>query len=269
MAAVAGFEQTRFRHGAIEHALYCRGAGRGVVVMHELSGLTTECLRLGERIAQAGWRVYLPLLFGQPQAPAPWRHLAGLCLGREFHLLARGGPGPIAGWLRALCRRAHEECGGPGVAAIGLCLTGNFAIALMADARVLAPVAAEPAQPLFALTAAGKGALAVAPEDLEGARARAAHGQRLLGLRFTQDRLCPAARFATLERRFGAAFEPIEIDSSPGNRHGIPARAHSVLTKDFVDQAGHPTRQALERVLGFLQERLGNSGLTPPPGSGG
>jgi len=32
--------------------------------------------------------------------------------------------------------------------------------------------------------------------------------------------------------------------------------AHSVLTEELVDEDGHPTKQALERVLGFFEERL-------------
>ena len=40
-------------------------------------------------------------------------------------------------------------------------------------------------------------------------------------MRFTHDPLCPAERFDTLRRELGAGFEAIEIDSGPGNRHGI------------------------------------------------
>jgi len=40
----------------------------------------------------------------------------------------------------------------------------------------------------------------------------------------------------------------MEIDSSPGNPHGISTRTHSVLTVDLVDEPGHPTRSALDRV---------------------
>jgi hypothetical protein len=78
----------------------------------------------------------------------------------------------------------------------------------------------------------------------------------VLGLRFTQDKMSPPERFATLRRELGDAFEAIEIDSSPGNPHGIKARAHSVLTEDLVDTPGHPTRAALDRVMAFFGERL-------------
>jgi hypothetical protein len=81
-------------------------------------------------------------------------------------------------------------------------------------------------------------------------------GCKVLGLRFTADPMVPQARFDTLRRELGEAFEAIEIDSSRGNPHGIPGSAHSVVTADLVDEEGHPTRQALERVLGFFRERL-------------
>ena len=53
-----------------------------------------------------------------------------------------------------------------------------------------------------------------------------------------------------------SAFEGIEIDSSKGNAHGIKPRAHSVLTVDLVDEPGHPTRAALDRVMEFLGAQL-------------
>ena len=48
----------------------------------------------------------------------------------------------------------------------------------------------------------------------------------------------------------------VEIDSSPGNPHGIDRRAHSVVTEHLVDEPGHPTRDALDQVLDLFRERL-------------
>jgi hypothetical protein len=80
----------------------------------------------------------------------------------------------------------------------------------------------------------------------------------VLGLRFTGDVLVPAARFARLREELGDHFIAVEIDSSRGNPHGIPRVAHSVLSHHFVDEPGHPTRDALDRVLAFLSQRLSN-----------
>ena len=78
----------------------------------------------------------------------------------------------------------------------------------------------------------------------------------MLGLRFTADPICTRARFETLRRELGEGFEGIEINSGPDNPWGIKRVAHSVLTEELVDDDGHPTKQALDRVLGFFDERL-------------
>ena len=100
--------------------------------------MTPECIALGEAIAASGFTVHLPLLFGEPGDNHPVFFIAKLCISREFRLFASGGGSPIVDWLRALCRKVKADCGGLGVGAIGLCLTGNFAISLMADDSVLA-----------------------------------------------------------------------------------------------------------------------------------
>jgi dienelactone hydrolase len=174
---------------------------------------------------------------------------------REFKVLAANESSPITDWLRALCRKAHADCGGPGVGAIGMCLTGNFALSLMVDESVMAPVLSQPSLP-FPITAARRAALHVSPDELAVVKRRARAGCGVLGLRFTCDPACPAERFASLRRELGDGFEGIEIDSGPGNPHGIPRTAHSVVTKDLVDTDGHPTRAALDRVLSLFRERL-------------
>jgi hypothetical protein len=83
-----------------------------------------------------------------------------------------------------------------------------------------------------------------------------AEGLTVLGLRFTGDKLVPAERFAFLREELGDAFVAVEIDSSKGNPHGLPAIAHSVLTEHLVDEPGHPTRDALDQVLDLFRTRL-------------
>jgi hypothetical protein len=36
----------------------------------------------------------------------------------------------------------------------------------------------------------------------------------------------------------------------------LPGDGHSVLTLDFVDASGHPTREALDEVLGYFSKTL-------------
>ena len=96
----------------------------------------------------------------------------------------------------------------------------------------------------------------LSPEEADAVRARAAAGACVIGMRFTEDRAVPAERFSALRDLLGDAFVGFEIDSSPGNEHGFPKSAHSVLTHEFVDVPGNPTRTAFDAVLALFAERL-------------
>ena len=254
-----GFRETRFQHDGAERVVYRRGEGPGVVVIHEIPGITPPVADFAKRVADDGFSVALPHLFGTPGKPFSGgyvaQQMARACVSREFQVLAAHRSSPITDWLRALCRSLHEEVGGPGVGAVGMCLTGNFALALMMEPALLAPVLTQPSLP-FPFGRERRAALHVSPEELENVKRRAKEGVGVLGLRFTADPTCPPERFETLRRELGPAFEGIEIDSSPGNPHGIQRMAHSVLTNDLVDEEGHPTREALDRVLALFRERL-------------
>jgi len=253
------FESFPFGFEEATRTVYARGSGPGVVVMHEVPGITPEVADFARSVAEAGFRVYLPHLFGRPGQRFSGSYVAGqllrACISREFHVLASGRSSPITSWLRALCRRAHDECGGPGVGALGMCLTGNFALALMVDDAVMAPVLSQPSLP-FPLTPARRAGLHCSPAELEIVRRRAREGCGVLGLRFTRDPMCPPERFQHLRDELAEGFESIEIPSGPASPHGIPRTAHSVLTVDLVDEAGHPTCEARDRVLAFFGERL-------------
>jgi len=252
------FDASTFSFRGRTHEVFRAGSGPGVVVVHELPGLHPGVVEFGRRLIDAGYTVYLPSLFGRPgeaaTVGATVRSVLRVCVSREFTILA-DRTSPVASWLRALAAKAHGECGGPGVGAVGMCFTGGFALAMAVEPSVLAPVASQPGLPA-PLTRRGRAALGLDPGDLAVIADRAQHGLCVLGLRFSNDKGCPAERFQTLSRALGQAFERIEIDSSPGNPDGIPTRAHAVLTIDLVDEPGHPTRTALDRVLAFMNERL-------------
>ncbi len=267
-AAIPGFTSFDFRAGDIGHTVYRRGSGRAVLLMHELPGMTPACIGYANELAET-FTVVMPLLFGEPNDDKGAAFVPQLCISREFHIFAKGGGSPVVNWLRALGRRALQECGGPGV--IGMCLTGNFAIALMADEAVLAPVASQPALPITAalpligdIVAGSHAALAVTSDELAAAKQRAGQGAKLMCLRFSNDHISPSERFDALRTAFGPAFHTFllgsneGIDSSPGNPYGLPTRAHSVLTGEYVpDRPDHPSRQARNAVSAFLRERLG------------
>ena len=256
--SVPGFERSTFAYAGREHDVYQAGSGPAVIVIHEMPGLHPGVTAFGQRLVDAGYHVYLPSLFGRPGAQFAGREMLRsvlrTCVSREFAILSHR-TSPVASWLRGLAAKAHAECGGPGVGAVGMCFTGGFALAMAVEPAVLAPVMSQPGLPA-PLGARGRAAVGLDAADLTAIKERARQGLCVLGLRFSADKGCPGERFQTLRRELGEAFESIEIDSSPGNAHDIPQRAHSVLTVELVDEPGHPTRAALDRVMSFLAERL-------------
>lgn len=254
------FSRFDFDHEGVSHFVYRAGDGPPVVVIHEIPGITPEVADFAERAVNDGFTVFMPELFGKTGKPFSNGYAAAgltkVCISREFHVMASRSSSPVTTWLRALSRYIHEELGGVGVGVVGMCLTGNFALAMMVDPWVMAPVLSQPSLP-FPIGGRRKRALHVSNRDLAAAKRRAIEeGQCLLGLRFTDDPSCPQERFESLREEFGDQFEGIEIDSSPGNPAGLPRKAHSVLTREFLDEDGHPSKQANDRVMSFFHENL-------------
>lgn len=177
-------------------------------------------------------------------------------------------PSPVTGFdaeertYGGHCRVVHRRGSGPAVVVLsevpGITpRVADFArrVAALGCTAVVAPVLSQPSLPL-PVGAARRRDLGVGDDDLEQVRQRVAEGTCVLGLRFTGDRACPVERFARLAEELGDGFVAVELDSSPGNPAGHRRNAHSVLTEDLDDRPGTPTRQALDRVLDFLGERL-------------
>jgi dienelactone hydrolase len=257
-AEISGFERFPFTHDGRTRDVYRAGTGPAVIVLHEMPGLHPGVTEFGRRLLDQGYTVYMPSLFGRVNAEKTGgellRSIARACVSREFHLLA-DRTSPVVSWLRVLAAQAHDDCGGPGVGTVGMCFTGGFALAMAVEPAVLAPVLSQPGVPV-GLGERRKAALGLDVTDVTTLKQRREAGLCAMGLRFTADKASPGERFKTLERMFGKNFIGIEINSSPGNEHGIPSGAHSVLTTDLVDEPGHPTRKALDDVLAFLAERL-------------
>jgi len=253
------FTTDTFTFGSMTHELYRSGSGPAVIVIAEIPGITPKVASFARRVRELGCTVWMPVLFGTPGRPSSGRAIASSmakgCVSKEFAAFATGRTAPVSLWLRALARHAHAECGGPGVGAIGMCFTGGFALGMMVDPAVIAPVLSQPSLPL-PVSKRSKSSVQLSPEDLAVVKERAADGVCVLGLRFTEDRAVPAERFATLRRELGDAFIGVEIDSSEGNAAGTPKNAHSVVTEHLVDEPGHPTRIALDQVLEFFRSRL-------------
>ena len=242
------------------HDVYRLGSGPAVIVIHEVPGITPLVARFARRVAQRGMTAVLPDLFGTPgrDATVPYAlaSMARACVSREFTVLATKRTSPIVRYLRELAAHEHRRCAGPGVGAVGMCLTGGFALAMSVDATVVAPVLSQPSLPL-PVTRSRRGELGLSSADLDIVRRRAHDDLCVMGLRFSGDAKSPAERFDRLAAELGDNFMGVQLDSSATNPWGYRKGAHSVLTEDYSHAEGSPTRAALEEVLDFLAGRLG------------
>lgn len=258
--ALEGFNKAPFRTTAnISHDVYRIGSGPAVIVIHEMPGITPLVAAFGRKIADRGMTAVLPDLFGTPGREISIGYVLGtlakICVSKEFNLLATNKTSPVVNYLRELAAHEREAHGGPGVGAVGMCLTGGFALAMSAEASVVAPVLSQPSLP-FPINPDHRRALGLSNADLAVVQRRTTEDLCVMGLRFSGDSKSPAERFDRLRETLGDRFIGVEIDSSPGNPWGYKKSAHSVLTEDYSDEAQSPTRHALEGVLEFLASRL-------------
>lgn len=223
------------------HPTFRKGTGPAVIVIHEIPGITPGVVAFAEEVVARGFTVVMPSLFGRPGAAATVgesvRSITQICVSREFSMFALQRTTPVAGWLRGLARDLHAELGGPGVGAVGMCMTGGFALAMLADAPIAAPVLAQPASPA-PVGRARKADLGLSPGDLASVKEKVAAGCPVLGLRYVGD---PAVgdRFDTLRRELGDKFVAVEF----------PGRKHSTLTE-------HRQQEGVDRVLSFFDQQL-------------
>ncbi|MEU9704728.1 dienelactone hydrolase family protein [Streptomyces sp. NPDC047981] len=246
----------------VEKTVYVAGDGPAVVVLPEMPGISPDVLRLARWVRDAGFTVHVPSLFGtdgaHPTVEEGREVVRRACVSAEFRAFAGGGTSPVTRWLRGLARQAHAACGGPGVGAIGLCFTGNFALTMALEPAVIAPVVNHPSLPLD-----DPGGLELDAADARAVRDRLTRdGLTVLAYRFAGDRWCTARRFAAYRALLGDAFDGRVLPDSAANPTPPPFFAdlvgtpHSVVTAHLVDETGHPTLAARDEILTFLTERL-------------
>lgn len=263
MDTLADFSQRLVDVEGAGKTVYVAGSGAAVVLMPEMPGISPDVVRFARWIRDAGFTVYLPSLFGVdgafPTAADGEKVARRACVSAEFRAFAGGGTSPVVSWLRGLARQAFEECGGPGVGAIGLCFTGNFALGMTLEPAVIAPVVNHPSLPLD-----DPGGLELGEADAARIRERVERdGLKVLAYRFDDDRWCTGQRFAAYRALLGDAFDGRVIPGEVANPEPPPffrdvvACPHSVVTAHLVDQEGHPTVRARDEILAFLAERLG------------
>ena len=137
------YSTEEFAWGGIRRTLLSKGSGPTVFVFHEINGLTTNCLTLGDDLVARGFRVVIPRFFGS--VPGPLGYFKA-CEGRTiFACYGRTDYGSVSSWIKALARM---KGGQNGFGAIGNCLTGALPLLMLQSRRCVAPVLCQPALPL-------------------------------------------------------------------------------------------------------------------------
>jgi dienelactone hydrolase len=242
--------------------VYVAGDGPAVIVIAEMPGISPDVARFARWVRDAGFTVYMPSLFGRdgayPTADDGAEVLQRACVSAEFRAFASNESSPVTVWLRALASHAHGECGGPGVGAIGMCFTGNFALSMMLEPAMIAPVLSQPSLPID-----DQSAVESPPFELNAVRARLEREDlTVLAYRFEGDAFCTAQRFAAYADALGDRFQPRVIPDSAANPQPPPFFAevvgapHSVVTAHLIDEAGQPTIAARDEILDFFRRRL-------------
>ncbi len=254
--ALDDFERHELTFNGRTRMVYVAGDGPAVIVMSEMPGIYTLVARFARWVRDAGFTVWMPHLFGVDGKPLSWSYdLTSVfrgCISREFRAFAANKTSPVIDWLRALAAHAHPISGGRGVGAIGMCFTGNFALSMMVEPAVRAPVLCQPSLPL-----GRKGGMHIAPDELAKVKARLEREDlTVLAYRFAGDAFCRAERFAAYQAALGDRFVPTVLDDACAHPNAPMKNPHSVVTSHLIDRAGEPTRKAVDEILGFFRARL-------------
>jgi dienelactone hydrolase len=256
------FERREMTLNDATKVVYVAGTGPAVIVMTEMPGISPHVARFARWVRDAGFTVYMPSLFGRdgaiPNAEEGAAVFQRACVSAEFRAFAANESSPVTQWLRSLARRAHDECGGPGVGAIGMCFTGNFALTMMLEPSVLAPVLSQPSLPMN-----NPAGIEIAPDEVKAVRRRLEQDDlTVLAYRFEGDKFCMAQRFAAYSEALGDRFIGRVLPDSAANTDLAPfferyvTTPHSVVTAHLIDEAGQPTIAARDEILAFFTRRL-------------
>jgi len=246
----------------IAKRVHVAGSGPAVIVMTEMPGISPHVARFARWVRDAGFTVYMPSLFGRdgavPDVEEGSLTFRRACVSAEFRAFAANESSPVTKWLRSLARLAHEQCAGPGVGAIGMCFTGNFALTMMLEPAMIAPVLSQPSLPLD-----DPAGIEIAREELDAVRKRLEREDlTVMAYRFKGDRFCRAQRFAAYADALGARFIGRVLPDSAANPAPPPffehvvACPHSVVSAHLIDEAGQPTIAARDEILAFFGHRL-------------
>lgn len=208
---------------AVTHDVYFAGKGPAILLIQELPGIDQDTFNLAQSLIDEGYSVYLPHLIGIFGRKTMVRNTLRLfCVRREINMFAKGKQSPISAWLRALCGEVKIRANNGNIGVIGMCLSGSFALAMMADDAVLGVVASQPSLPI-----AGRYALDMSADDIVECKAAMKAKGGALAMRYTHDKIARRKTMKAIDTAFAPHIKTVEFSGSK----------HSLLTSDFNQDA--------------------------------
>jgi dienelactone hydrolase len=96
MITVPGFNAQTMEFDGAARCVYRAGVGPAVIVMSEIPGIAPAVASFARRVVDAGYTVFMPLLFGEPMRGLDRgyavRTILKACINREFRVLASLAP---------------------------------------------------------------------------------------------------------------------------------------------------------------------------------
>jgi len=236
--------------------------GPGVLLLHELMGLTDDTFDLAARISEEGFTVALPHLFGpaggKGSLAAGAAGLFDRCIRSQMSILAGSQPRKGTAWLAAAAEWLDERTDSPnGIGVIGMCATGAYAMAAVLDPKVGAVVASQAAGPAFQPGSWGiPGGDGQLRETTKG----------VMALRFRQDCRSASRRVELLPQLMGespsSSREGPDDPTLEPSRRGIEVLQGARLHVVWADGSGHSVLNvdqvelAVAQVVAFLHRNL-------------
>ena len=235
-------------HAGIQLPVFVSDKGsKPLVVLHELPGMTPAFIRYCKAMVAHDYKVYMPLIFGEPNSQMGFVQMAAFCLSREFrHLFKMSNPSadgrPFPRWLLHLTDFVIEQNSNRDIGVVGMCLTGGFAIAAIANKSVGAAVTCQPAFPFFF----GIHTLGLTSQQRKACSQRCKVADEVLvkGYRYQKDWICRGSHMRAVKDLLENGFE------RHPDLHGF---GHSTVT----DADPEKNKIVFDDILEFLARRLG------------
>ena len=146
---------TTASHGEKYPFWQTKSAGKPVLLLHAMNGISPRTAELALEIKSWGYRVYLPSLYGPEVLGQPaYGYDSALkangltMLSEDWETTDPDQAGPILDDIREMTRWISRREGGVDVAVIGNCLTGIFPLAFLDEPQVKRVVLCQPATPI-------------------------------------------------------------------------------------------------------------------------